>query len=193
MYMLKEDRNGYYVVVSRVNGEVRKYADHRFRAYEEGAGWDSEPTSVMTWGQLPVYLQNRGEAYDIVCSDATDPTEPELREYQRNVLYQRDNTIVIRQVQHWESGFSQFEIWRKEEEDDSFDKKKRVYSHMTLEQVGKLKEFWNSKQDAWDRRYDKRMASKEWHEKWVGDNMSLTTWMLTNKRAQLLCERLLCI
>ena len=126
-----------------------------------------------------------------MCSDATDPTEPELREYQRNVLYERGNTTVIRQVQRWESRFSQFEIWRKEEEDDSFDKKKRVYSHMTLEQVGKLKEFWNSKQDAWDRRYDKRMASKEWHEKWVLDNMSLTDWMLTNKRAQLLCERLL--
>ena len=78
--MLKQDRNGYYVVVSRVNGEVRKYADHSFRAYEEGAGRDSEPTSVMTWGELPVDVQNRGEAYDIVCSDATDPTEPELRE-----------------------------------------------------------------------------------------------------------------
>ena len=189
--MLKEDRNGYYVVVSGINGEVRKYADHIFRAYEEGAGWDSEPTRVMTWGELPVDVQNRGEAYDIVCSDATDPTEPELREYQRNVLYNKEHTHVVKQVLPGDPSFSQFEIWRNETSESSFDQKKRVYSHMTLEQVGKLKGFWKSKQEAWDRRYDKRMASNEWHETWVLDNMSLTKWMLTNKRAQLLCERLL--
>lgn len=62
---------------------------------------------------------------------------------------------------------------------------------MTLEQVGKLEEGWNSKKDAWNRRYNKSMPSNEWHDKWVGDNMSLTTWMEKNTRAQLLWERLL--
>ena len=50
IHMLKEDRNGHYVVIGGVNGEVRKYADHRFRTYEEDAGWDSTPlacTAVM--------------------------------------------------------------------------------------------------------------------------------------------------
>jgi hypothetical protein len=50
----------------------RKYADHSFREYEAGAGWDSEALREMTWEQLPVEVQNRGEAYGIVCGDATD-------------------------------------------------------------------------------------------------------------------------
>jgi hypothetical protein len=190
--MLKKDRKGAYVEVYDADRKAfRKYADHSFREYEAGAGRDSEPLREMTWDQLPVEVQNRGEAYGIVCSDATDPAEPELREYQRNVLYEKDGIAVIRQVQHWEDRFSKFEIWRKKDEHDSFDKKTCVCGYMSTDQVDKLKEFWGSKKEAWDRRYNKRMPSKEWHDKWVLDNMSLTKWMQNNGRAHLLCERLL--
>ena len=192
MHMLKEDRKGPYVEVYDENRRAfRKYADHSFREYEAGAGWDSEPLREMKWEELPVELQNRGEAYGIVCSDATDPAEPELREYQRNVLYNKEHTSVVKQVLPGDHRFSKFEIWRNETGEYSFDKKTCVYSHMTPEQVDKLKEFWSSKKEAWDRRYDKRMPLNEWHYKWVLDNMSLTKWMQKNGRAQLLCERIL--
>jgi hypothetical protein len=63
---------------------------------------------------------------------------------------------------------------------------------MTTEQVDKLKVFWDSKKEAWDRDTKwKNIDPKEWHDKWVLDNMSLTKWMQKNGRAQLLCERLL--
>ena len=182
MNMLKEDKHGSYVIVHRYdNGDViRKYTDHSFREYDGSATWDSIEKKEMKWDQLPIEVQNKGEAYDIVCRDETDPSEPELREYQRNALYDK-NGRVVGQLQHWESRFSKFEIWRKTDENDAFDKKQCDLKYMSDIQVQNLKDVWTSKNEKWHEEKKWSHDPKEWHEKWEK----------RNKRIKLLCENLL--
>jgi hypothetical protein len=74
--------------------EIRKYVDHKFREYKINTPLHSEPERDMRWKDLPLKIQDQGEAYDIVCSDVTDPTEAELRKYERYPMYQSDGKTV---------------------------------------------------------------------------------------------------
>lgn len=190
--MLKIDRHGEYVIVHTYeNGNViRKYADHTFRLYNDV--YDISDGIEKKWEELPIEVQNRGEAYDIECQDLTDPSEPELRKYQRNVLYNKEHTYVLKQVMPGDRNFSQFEIWRKKEYWYPFHEKILFSSHMSDQQAENVKKLWKIKKEEWNTsKKGKNFDFMTWHENWEKRNGNFRKWMEKNKEIHLLCERLL--
>ena len=141
---------------------------------------------------MPLKIQDQGEAYDIVCSDVTDPTEAELRKYERYPMYQGDGKTVKWQRKVSEYPHLTYQVWFKKE-GDSFDKKTK-YCDVTEAQAEGLQGWWESKKAQWesDTKY-KPMDKREWHQKWVEKNkMTLQKWITENRKdVKLLCELLL--
>ena len=192
-HRLKEDRKGYYVIVYQDGeSEIRKYVDHKFREYEINAPWDSEPKREMRWQNLPLKIQDQGEAYDIVCSDVTDPTEAELRQYERYPMYQSDGKTVKWQMKVTEHPYLKYQVWIKKE-GDSFDKKTK-YCDVTEAQANGLQQWWEDKKEQWERDTQyKHMDKREWHQNWVEKKkMTLQKWIAENRKdVKFLCELLL--
>jgi hypothetical protein len=192
--MLKSDRNGQYVIVyTYPDGHViRKYENHTFRKYSGRADWNSDFTEMM-WIQLPPEVQGKGEQYDIVCTDETDPYKPELRRYVRYPFYEYSGRLY-RQVEHWEPGFLKFQIWRKPQEWDTFEKKERYDFVQNEEQANKLKERWESKKAQWESesKRNPKMDKRDWHQEWEKRYMTLQKWIAESRKdVKFLCELLL--
>jgi hypothetical protein len=191
-HLLKEDMNGNFVIVSTKDGyEIRKYIDHKFREYTINADRNSEANREMTWRDLPDELKKR-EAYDIVCSDVTDPTEPELREYEMYPLYSKDGSNVILERETKKYPDWKYQIWSKKEE-DSFDKKTQ-YRVVKTEEVEHLKNRWEGKNASWNqaKTLNWKTDAREWHKKWEEKNKSLDQWIVDiRKNVKLLCDLLL--
>jgi hypothetical protein len=194
-HLLKEDRKGYYVIVYQDGeSEIRKYVDHTFREYEINGQWDSEPKREMRWQDLPLKIQDQGEAYDIVCSDVTDPTEAELRKYERCPKYENEynKKTIVGQRNVIDFPYLKYQVWIKKE-GDSFDKKTK-YCDVTEAQANGLQQWWEEKKAQWERdtKY-KPMDKRDWHQKWVEKKkMTLQKWIAgSRKDVKFLCELLL--
>jgi hypothetical protein len=191
-HLLKEDRNGNFVIVSTKDEyEIRKYVDHKFREYTINADRNSEANREMTWRDLPAELKKR-ETYDIVCSDVTDPTEPELREYEMYPLYSKDGSSIIidRETKNYPD--LKYQIWSKKEE-DSFDKKTQ-YRVVKAEEVEHLKNRWEGKNASWNtaKTLNWRTDAREWHQAWERANKTLEKWIKDSRKSvKLLCDLLL--